>query len=147
MVRLDIDTGLTSGVNTTPSFVQGGGYDAGGWFNAGSPTILTVPAGVSLIQVWGRITVTPSGTPATTSHFTVSVLKNGSGALFQPGAFALRYPMVFANNTASAPTFMSPPVVVSPGDQISFSFNATFAGAASVTATAANTTVGAFAVR
>ena len=52
-----------------------GDYDLGGWFNPGSPTVVTVPAGVTRVRHWYSVLFT--GTFTATASVGVIPFKNG----------------------------------------------------------------------
>jgi len=50
----ELDQVVPVGMTATLSWVPGA-YDIGGWFDPGSPTIFTVPAGVTRVRHWYNI--------------------------------------------------------------------------------------------
>lgn len=81
--------------------------DIGGWFDAGSPTKLTVPAGIALVLVSAGIKLTgPAGTNGTLwlQHDDSSGTRKGD------------YFDGFNFNTQYASSFNSPPIAVAAGD-------------------------------
>lgn len=138
------DNSYASGVTETESWAPEY-YDVGGWFSTGSPTVITVPAGVSMIKAWVKVVMTPTGTPTAAGYVTVAILKNG--AAFIAGQALARYAIVAANGIATVITFETPAVFVTPGDQLSVQITTVYATATNNTFTAAQSAFGAYKVR
>lgn len=92
-----------------------GGYDIGGWFNPGSPTILTVPPGVTRVRVWFNVGF--SGDFILGDTVSVRLFVNGALAAVPS---EIRYVPV----AGMLPIWMSssPSFAVVPGDTLSVQF-------------------------
>jgi len=83
--------------------------------------------------------MTPAGgTPTSPTHGTVTVLQNG---LNFPTQLNSRVAFVFVNGIASFVSAASGPILVSPGDIITFGLQTVFTTATSMTVNAAGTWV------
>lgn len=91
----------TSGVTTTPSFSLD--FDTDSYFSGGSPTRLTVPSGIGIVQIrlyyeWNSFSITDGN---------IWVIKNGSGFTGMPRHYF---------DKMSRSTLISPMLEVSAGD-------------------------------
>lgn len=69
------DTGQAISSDTLTAVTLGtAAYDVGGWFSAGTPTRLTVPAGVTRVRLTGGLRLTAS------SDTFAAIYKNGAAA-------------------------------------------------------------------
>jgi hypothetical protein len=88
--------------------------DKGGWFSLGAPTRLTVPSGVSTVQLTGQFAATSGGaSPGAASSISCQI--NLNGVAMRPNIF-FRYSAIPAVTTRSSGLFTTPVISVTPGD-------------------------------
>lgn len=108
---------IAVGANTTLDFAAGA-YDVGGWFNPGTPTVLTVPAGVTRVR--------DSVSCALFANFGINdvvLLRTALNGVVNLPAGQVTYSL--GPNTLGNWARTSPPYSVTPGDTISVQIIAT----------------------
>ena len=95
-------------------------YDTDVFWDAGNPSRLTIPAGVTKVRLQGSLSLKPS---ATTGGVFISFEKNGAGSAVGSGVFTVRQGTSgYTNNDFSANTAVIP---VSAGDYFELRVNST----------------------
>ena len=99
---------------------QGTVYDTDAFWNAGNPSRLTIPAGVTKVRLQGSLSLKPS---ATTGGVFISFEKNGAGSAVGSGVFTVRQGTSgYTNNDFAANTAVVPVIA---GDYFKLRVNST----------------------
>ena len=133
LLTLMDNTVLTSGVVEGPvNFTRSGvgTYDIGDWWNPASPTIITVPQGVSMVKLTARLNLLSNAVaPADSGYMTLALLKNGQSWL--PSQ---RTRFMTLGSVSHITVMHAPPLPVKPGDQITYTVVAVFSNSFSILA-------------
>jgi hypothetical protein len=111
-------------------------YDVGDWFAGGSPSLLTVPAGVTFARVGFRTSASIAGTPNAAGYLNAQIIKNGSA--ISPSMFARVNAIPVTGSIGAVVDIWSPILAVTAGDAFAIQMSITGWGANAALGTSAS---------